>query len=66
MVWIEASRGGRIRGVVFDVNAEQQQILRLTNPELKKTFGAPFAQDDSQSFWVVAAFELLSSTEGVP
>ena len=51
---------------MFDVNAEQQQILRLTNPELKKTFGAPFAQDDSQSFWVVAAFELLSSTEGVP
>ena len=26
---------------------KQQQILRLTTPELKKTFGAPFAQDDS-------------------
>jgi hypothetical protein len=27
-------------------NQEQLQILRLTTPELKKTFGAPFAQDD--------------------
>ena len=29
---------------------EQLQILRLTTPELKKTFGAQFAQDDSP-FW---------------
>jgi len=27
----------------------QLQILRLTTPELMKTLGAPFAQDDSIS-----------------
>ena len=25
----------------------QKQVLRLTTPKLKKTFGAPFAQDDT-------------------
>jgi len=29
---------------------EQLQILRLTTPELKKTFGAPFAQNDSRIY----------------
>ena len=27
---------------------KQQQILRLTTPRLKRTPGAPFAQDDSR------------------
>src|SRR3569833_3768680 len=38
-----------VRSSVFAlVTCEKQlQILRLTTPELKKTFGAPFAQDDS-------------------
>jgi hypothetical protein len=31
------------RGIIED----QLQILQLTTPELKKTFAAPFAQDDS-------------------
>jgi hypothetical protein len=34
----------------FESAAERQlQILRLTTPELKKMFGAPFAQDDTRS-----------------
>jgi len=32
---------------------EQLQILRLTTPELKKTLGAPFAQDDSSIFLTI-------------
>ena len=30
-------------------NRRKQQILRLTTPKLKKTFGAPFAQDDTRN-----------------
>jgi hypothetical protein len=40
---------------------KQQQILRLTTPELKKTFGALFAQDDSRHFY--RAIYILDSCE---
>jgi hypothetical protein len=40
------SRASR-RVVGVEVPEEQQQVLRLTTPRLKRTPGAPFAQDDS-------------------
>jgi len=49
---------------------EQPQILRLTTPRLKKTPGAPFAQDDSYysvaNFWDrILAAEVSPEAAGV-
>jgi hypothetical protein len=37
---------------------KQKQVLRLTTPKLKKTLGAPFAQDDTALFWMEMGREL--------
>jgi hypothetical protein len=43
----KAQRKGHPNDVAKRNLKRQKQILRLTTPRLKKTPGAPFAQDDS-------------------